>query len=310
MPMSQAMRRCPDLVVVSAHFEAYRQASKQVMARLHALTPLVEQLSIDEAFMDVSALAADSETIARQLQQTINHELDLPCSVGVASNKLVAKIANNVGKSAAQGGQPPNAITVVLDGWEAAYLAPLPVRELWGVGPKTAEQLETLGLYTIGDIAQQPAESLGQRFGKHGYDLARRAQGIDTRPVQTERETKSISQERTFAVDVRDEAELRRLIERLSAEVSRRLQQHALQGTTIKIKLRWADFTTLTRQMTLPQPTDQADPISRVALQLFEQTWSKNQSVRLVGVGISGFERPAYHQLPLWPLEETVKEVV
>ncbi len=300
MPMATAVRLCPDLIIVHHHFGDYHDASGQVMERLHNLTPLVEQISIDEAFLDVTMLPDPAETIARRLQAQIDEELDLPCSLGVATNKLVAKIANNVGKANARRPRlPPNAIQIVPPGEEAAFLAPLPIQALWGVGPKTAGQLAQLGLHTIGDLAQWPADDLAQRFGKHGRDLARRARGIDDRPVQTSRETKSISQETTFTRDVTDASTLRRTLRRLSDHVGRRVRGAGLSGTTIKIKLRWSDFTTLTRQTTLDHTTDEDNEIYAVALKLFERHWPSGRAVRLIGVGITGFEEP-HRQLGLW----------
>jgi DNA polymerase-4 len=204
LPMSQAARLCRALIVVSPNFSAYRAASQQVMERLHRLTSLVEQISIDEAFLDVTALGEPGEVIAARLQATIREELALSCSLGVASNKLVAKVATDVGKSLVRSGKMPQAICVVPPGDEAAFLAPLPATALWGVGPKTAEKLAELSIHTIGDIAAWPAADLARRFGQHGEDLARRARGIDTRPIVTERAAKSISQETTFARDVTD----------------------------------------------------------------------------------------------------------
>lgn len=199
MPMAQAVRLCPELIVVRPDFAAYRAASQQVMARLHTLTELVEQISIDEAFLDATALDADGAGIAARLQQTIRDDLALSCSLGVAGNKLVAKIATDVGKSMARRGAIPSAICVVPPGEEAQFLAPLPATALWGVGPKTAEKLASMGIVTVGDIANWPAADLARRFGQHGADLARRARGIDPRPIVTERAAKSISQETTFA---------------------------------------------------------------------------------------------------------------
>jgi len=272
---------------------------------LHALTPLVEQLSIDEAFLDVSDLSEAGDVLARRLQTTIRTELGLPCSLGVATNKLVAKIANNIGKAQARTEGAPNAIKVVAPGQEAAFLAPLPVDELWGVGPKTAERLAQLGIRTIGDIARRSEADLARRFGKHGHDLAQRAQGLDDRPVETEHEAKSISQETTFAKDISDGELLRRVLRQQAENVGRRLRKSNLSGTTVKIKLRWADFTTLTRQLTLDHPTNQDREIIEAAHQLFEQTWPPGKRVRLVGVGVSGFETPAY-QLGFWdPAPET-----
>ena len=298
MPMSQAMKLCPHLLIVPARHRTYGKVSQQVMARLHALTPLVEQLSIDEAFLDVTSRAEPATLIARQLQSTIRQELRLPCSLGVATNKLVAKIANNVGKAAARSGAPPNAITVVPPGQEAAFLAPLPCEELWGVGPKTATRLHELGMVTIGDIARWPEAELVGRFGKNGHDLSVHAKGIDHRPVETQRETKSISQETTFTRDVRDGDQLRRILGEQAVSVSQELKRKHLIAATVKLKLRWSDFTTLTRQITLVQPTDDSEQLRLAALRLFEQAW-QGQLVRLIGVGVSGLSEDA-RQLSLW----------
>ncbi len=302
MPMSQALRLCPQLIVVRSRHSDYSAVSRQVMARLRALTPLVEQLSIDEAFLDVTGLDRPATLLARELQQTIREELDLPCSLGVATNKLVAKIANNVGKAQAGGDGPPNAIQVVPPGQEAAFLAPLPCEELWGVGPKTAARLHELGMETIGDMARFPEAELERLFGKHGRDLARRAKGIDERPVTTHREAKSVSQETTFRRDVSDGAELRQALRRLSEGVARRLQRKRLAGSTVKLKLRWSDFTTPTRQTTLRQPTDDAGQIYTAVLKLFEPLWRPGQAVRLLGVGVTNLDERPY-QPRLWDME-------
>lgn len=298
MPMSQALKLCPTLLIVPAHHRTYGKVSQQVMARLYALTPLVEQLSIDEAFLDVTTLADPSETIARQLQRTIHAELKLPCSLGVATNKLVAKIANNVGKAAARSGAPPNAITVVPPGREAEFLAPLPCEELWGVGPKTAIRLRELGMTTIGDIARWPAAELISRFGKNGSDLSYHAKGLDHRPVEPHRESKSISQETTFTHDVRDGDRLRRVLGEQADGVSKELKRKRLTATTVKLKLRWNDFTTLTRQTTFDHPVDDGEQIRLAAIRLFDQEW-QGQLVRLIGVGVSGLSNTA-RQLSLW----------
>lgn len=299
MPMSQAVRVCPGLLVVEPHFRDYRRVSRQVMVRLRRLTPLVEQLSIDEAFLDVSARPEAPLELAQALQSTIRRELKVPVSLGVASNKLVAKIANNVGKAGATGDGPPNAIQVVPPGEEAAFLAPLPCGELWGVGPKTAARLAELGVRTIGDIAQQPPQTLERLFGKNGRDLVLRAQGLDDRPVETEQERKSISQETTFSRDVADAAKLHTTLHSLAEGVSHDLRRQHLTGTTVKLKLRWTDFTTPTRQLTLAQPTDDAQQIYAAALQLFQRLWTPGRPVRLLGVGVSGLgDLP--RQMSLW----------
>ena len=309
LPMAHAVRLCPDLLVVPPHFPAYRAASQQVMERLHRLTSLVEQISIDEAFLDTSALGQPGDLLAAQLQATIREELGLSCSLGVATNKLVAKVATDVGKSLVRSGAMPQAICVVPPGDEAAFLAPLPATALWGVGPKTAEKLALLGIYTIGEIAAWPAADLARRFGQHGEDLARRARGSDDRPIVTERATKSISQETTFARDVTDRATLEHTLREQAAEIAQKLRHEDLMGTTVKLKIRWPDFTTPTRQLTLPQPTDEPEAIAEAALWLFEQIWTGEQAVRLIGVGVSGLGTPP-RQLSLWdaPVVPTPEE--
>lgn len=297
MPMAQAVRLCPDLQIVGQHFDAYRAASRRVMDHLQQVTPLVEQISIDEAFLDVTGL--DGPATARRLQAEIRDLLGLPCSFGVATNKLVAKIANTVGKGQARSGAPPNAITIVSPGEEAAFLAPLAVTELWGVGPRSAERLAHYGVNTIGELAQLPEPLLVRLFGKTGADLAQRARGIDTRPVEPEHDPKSISRETTFTRDVADGAELRHTLRQLADGVGWRLRKAGLRGTTVKIKLRWSDFTTLTRQVTLPQPTDDDAVIHAAVLDLFEKTWTSGRPVRLLGVGVSGFDETPV-QLGLW----------
>lgn len=298
MPMSRAKRLCPQLIVISSRHGAYRQMSKEVMARLD-ISPLVEQLSIDEAFIEVTGLPAPMQEIAEGLQRRINTELNLPVSIGGATNKLVAKIANDWGKRQKSGIQPPNAITIIHPGQEARFLAPLPVRSLWGVGPKTAEKLAGVGISKIGELAQTPPAILQSLFGRMGPELRTRAQGIDRRPIETEQDVKSISNEVTFARDLVDSEKLERAFRRLSEQVGRRLRKASLAGSTIQIKLRWRDFTTLTRQTTLPYLTNLDEEIFDTAMILFEENWPRGKPVRLIGVGVSNLGPPV-RQMRLW----------
>jgi len=309
MPMGKALRLSPGLVIVPMRHHLYSEVSRQVMERLRDLTPLVEQISIDEAFLDISDVREPPETTAQKLQSRIRDELQLPCSIGIASNKMLAKIATEVGKSLAlreikaQGEvKPPNALTVVPLGEEITFLAPLPAEMLWGVGPKTSARLTELGIYTIADLAKWPESELVRMFGENGRDLARHSKGIDDRPVVTEHETKSISQEITYSRDVRDDAVLQKTLHEMSAEVGKQLRQNNLAGKTIKLKLRWPDFTTLTRQTTLTNPTDQEDEIERVALELLKAVRKPYQAVRLIGVGVTGMGQPI-RQLGLWDVD-------
>jgi DNA polymerase-4 len=299
MPMAKALKLCPNLIVVRGSHHEYGIYSERVMNILRNISPLVEQVSIDEAFIDVSDLPEDGETIARRLQEKIQTEVNLPCSLGVATNKLVAKIANNIGKSSHRGDTPPRAIKVVKPGEEAAFLAVLPVKEMWGVGPKSAENLTRLGINTIGDLANASEKFLTQHFGKMGGQLARSARGIDDRQVEVEYNVKSVSQEITFSKDVQDLHKLEKKVEDLAEQVGFRLRHKHLCAATIRIKLRWSDFSTITRQVRLPQPTNQDQIIIDAALKLLRANFTSGRSVRLIGVGTSGLCEPAY-QLALF----------
>jgi len=301
MPMARALRLYPELIVVSGHYQDYSRASLQVMEILGRYTALLEQISIDEAFMDLTDLPRDGRSLAEEMQAAIQRECNLPCSLGVASNKLVAKIANDFGKSSHRGsGTYPNAITVVQPGQEAAFLAKLPAQALWGIGPKTGTRLAEFGILTIGQLAQAPIDLLEKEFGKYGPDLAQRARGIDESPVTTEHDVKSISQETTFTRDLKDAHRLHETLRELSEQVAHRLRQDSLTASTVRIKIRWSDFTTLTRQATLTQPTDLDGVICSTATSLFDHLWLPEQKlVRLMGVGVSGLSAHV-HQLSLW----------
>jgi DNA polymerase-4 len=299
MPMSRAVRLCGNLIIVPGRHHLYGEVSEKVMEKLRNLTPLVEQISIDEAFLDISDIAESPARIARDLQAAIRDELHLPSSIGIASNKLVAKIATEVGKKGAKGGGPPFGLTIIPAGDDAKFLAPLPADMLWGVGPKTSARLADLGIHTIGDIARWPEGEMVRLFGENGRELWHHAHGIDNRPIVTEYETKSISQETTFNVDVRDEKTLERTLREQSKDVARQLRRNDLAGKTVKLKLRWSDFTTITRQVTLPTSTDSEEEIGKAALKLLHAARKPNQYVRLIGVGVSGIGAPI-RQLSLW----------
>jgi DNA polymerase-4 len=316
MPAATALQLCPNLILVSRNHGDYSHYSRLVMDRLRSFTDQIEQISIDEAFLDITGLGESPKRFGILLQRTILNELDLPNSIGIASNKLVAKIATDVGKMAAGGEGPPNAITIVPSGEERDFLAPLPVEMLWGVGPKTKSRLEVLGIETIGDLADFPDLELASKFGKHGYELSLRSKGIDNRGIVTERDVKSVSNERTFTHDLGRKSELVDQIKNLSSQVSRRLKQENLRGKTIQIKLRWSDFTTLTRQTTLPHSTNDLDEILKIASELLDQVWEEGKLVRLIGVGVHNLDTRA-HQLGLWDtgvqrdlkLEETLQKL-
>jgi len=263
MGMSQAVRLCPELRVLPPDMREYGQVSGRVMGILHSMTPLVEQLSIDEAFLEVTERREYASVLAKTLQAQVAEQLGLPSSLGVATNKLVAKIATDVGKAGVQTGDYPRAIQVVAPGREAEFLAPLPVDALWGVGPRTRERLAEMGIHKVSDVLAGSAEGLARQLGKLGRDLYRQAQGLDERPVVTEREAKSISQETTFAEDVADTETLRRALRHQAGQVGARLRGSGLAARTVILKLRWADFTTLTRQTTPSHPVEDEEEYER-----------------------------------------------
>ena len=285
MPMRTALRLCPDAVRMPANFNRYREVSRHVMAIFSEFTPLVEPLSLDEAYLDVTALVAagrDAVDLARQLKSQVKEELGLAISVGVAASKSVAKIASDFGK--------PDGFEVVAPGSERDFLSPLPVGRLWGVGPKRVERLNAEGVHTIGDLASQPDEWFTVVFGKAGSRIRLLALGEDDSPVVVERETKSISSESTFPQDTGNRDELLEMVGRLSQDVARGLRDHALRGRTVKIKLRLSDFTTLTRQKTLAEPVESSEDIARIAGALLESVMVQERRFRLIGVGASGFD--------------------
>lgn len=295
MPMSRALALCPQAVVCPPRHRLYREYSRRVMAILHQVSPLVEQMSIDEAYLDVTEQVSDWEdavAVAQRLQDRVRAEVSLSASLGVATNKLVAKVASEQDK--------PGGLTVVRPGVEAAFLAPLPVRVLWGVGPVTADNLARLGITTVGELARWPVADLQARFGQHGAEMAQKAQGIDSRPVVVEHEVKSVSQETTFARDLAELVALKRQLWALSRGVSQRLQRAGLAAGTVVIKLRYADFTTFTRQTTLAVPTQDERVVYQAALTLLERVWQPGRPVRLLGVAGRRLSPPA-GQLMLLP---------
>jgi DNA polymerase-4 len=306
MPTGQALRLCPNLILISSNFADYHSKSQQVMAILHQLSGLVEQVSVDEAFVEVSDLPEPVEVIARNLQERVRKETGLPCSIGAASCKLVAKIATDTGKSRSKGSDYPRSVLCVPAGTEREFLAPLPAKAMWGVGPKMEASLADMGLCTIGDIANCPVDVLERRFGKYGADLHRHAQGIDDRPVTVEFEAKSISQEVTFAKDTADLAYLRGVLRDLSVKVGYRMRCDGVCARVIRLKLRWSDFSTHTRQVALPAPTDQDSVIYSTAESLLMKLWQAGRPVRLIGVGGSNLVDQV-HQLSLFD-QQTEKE--
>ena len=297
MPMAQAVRMCPHAVIVPPRHKVYSQYSRQVMDLLHEYTPLVEQISIDEAFLDVTGCQlhwGEPLEMAAGLQRRIKEELQLSASIGIAGNKLVAKIASDYRK--------PYGLTLVPHGQEAAFLAPLAIERLWGVGKVTAQHFKSRGIQTIGDLARLSIEELEERFDKHGRSLWHRSRGLDDRPVETYEEIKSISHEETFGSDVADIGTLQAELLRLSERVGTRLRKQHWQARTVSIKLRYGDFTTMTRQITLDEPTDIDSEIYALALELWKRTWIRGRPVRLLGVGTQNLVRGS-RQLALFDVD-------
>lgn len=291
MPTAQALRLCPELKVVRPRHARYAHLSDQVMSLLREAAPAVEPISIDEAFLDVSDDRRGGQSAAEALRAEITSQFSLPTSWGVATNKLVAKIATEVGK--------PGGLVVVPPGEETSFLAPLPVEMLWGVGPRARERLQSEGIRTIADLARRDDAWMAAHFGRYGIELAARARGEDDRPVVESHEARSMSSETTFAQDVADPAELRRTLRALSESVGGRLREDGVAGRTVRLKLRWPDFKTITRQIGLEQPTDQDGEIDRSVLGLFEKAWTPGRAVRLLGVGVSQLG-PKLRQLSLF----------
>jgi DNA polymerase-4 len=279
MPVSQALRLCPQAICLPTRHDLYQHHSKLVMLALQRWSHLIEQISIDEAYLDISGVPWDRAVAdAHTLQSTILNDHGLSASIGLATSKLVAKIASDE--------QKPRGLTVVAPGNEAAFLAPMPVERLWGVGPKTAERLHQLGLRSIGDVARAPEETLRREFGSMGADLRERAVGIDASPIVTERPMRSMSAEHTFGHDTTDKDEIEKRVRLLSDTVAAGLRRHHLLARTVVMKLRYRTFETVTRSATMLIPTNREQAIAAIALRLLQETWSGLTPIRLIGVGV------------------------
>ena len=281
MSLREAYRRCPDGVFLPVDGRRYQLASRDVMTILRRFTPLVEPISIDEAFLDVTASAAlfgDGTSIARQIKDAVHGEVGLTASVGVARTKLVAKIASDLRK--------PDGLVVVAPGDEATFLAPLAIGRLWGVGEKTAAALAEYSVRTIGDLAALPADLIERRFGKHGSSLVERSRGIDSDPVHEGDPAKSVGHEHTFDVDTSDPEVIERTLLAMAEGVSGRLRSAGVRAGTIAVKIRDSAFRTITRQRTLTEPTDLTEPIFQAALELARPE-VRGMRVRLLGVSAS-----------------------
>lgn len=287
MPASRAARLCPDAVFVRPDFARYKAVSAELRQILHEATDRIEPLSLDEAFLDVTENQlgfATATEVARHLRARVREQLRLTCSVGVAPVKFVAKIASDYRK--------PDGLTVVPPERVLEFVHPLPVKRLWGVGPATERRLGDLGVRTIGDLAVVPRSTAEAALGSHGLALWHMAHGVDPRPVRPHRVRKSRSAEHTLQEDLVDLAAIRALLRDQAAEVCEGLRRAGEVGRTVVVKVRYDDFTTVTRSSSLEHPTDDLDVVMGVVLRLLERTEAGARPVRLVGVGLAGLSDP------------------
>lgn len=295
MPLSQARRLCPQAVFVPVHYGRYVDASRQFMALLETVSPVLEPLGLDEAFLEVTSIVADdgeSRSLAALLKKRVAEELGLCCSVGVAACKVVAKVASDFDK--------PDGLAVVPAGEEAAFLAPLHVLKLPGVGKKTAECLADLGVQTIGQLAALPDSTVRQRFGRYGDVLLQHARGIDISRVEPRGEPRSMSRETTFQVDTRDLTTLHSALRAMSDELEQELRTHKRRAGTVTLKLRFQDFQTVTRQTTLKSHSSDASEFFHAARDLLQSLIDSDERlIRLIGVRASRLSGPE-HQLDMF----------
>jgi DNA polymerase IV len=295
MPASRARRLCPRAVFLRPDFRRYQRESQAIFAIYREHTPLVQPASLDEAYLDVTDSLGEwgsATAVAREIRRRVRDERGLTVSIGVGPNRLVAKIASDFRK--------PDGLTVVPPARVDTFLAPLPVRRLHGVGPATEAALATLGVHTVADLRRLERRDLEARFGKHGDMLWHFARGIDERPVRVDRERKSLGTEQTYGADLADLGEMARELERMAAEVASGLERRGLLARTVTVKVRYGDFTTLTRGRTLEIPTQEAGVLALNARALLHRTEAGSRPVRLLGVTASNLLEGSPRQLPLF----------
>jgi len=296
LPIHMARKLCPHGVFLSVRMARYQEISRRIMEIFLRFTPLVEPLSLDEAFLDVTAsqrLMGTAEDIAVQIRALVRENIGLTVSAGVASSKLVAKIASDLNK--------PDGLTIVPPGQEKAFLAPLPIGRLWGVGSATKEALALIGVKTIGDLNRIPTAILSAKFGKAGLMLQESAQGIDLRPVEPRQEAKSIGNEETFAEDVRDKKRIEQELLTLCTKVGKRARSHGLVGRTVTIKVKYRDFVQVTRSLTLPEPVADDKSLYQTGCLLLAKTEITLRPIRLLGITLSNLSPDAASgQMPLF----------
>ncbi|MEX2673637.1 MAG: DNA polymerase IV [Phycisphaeraceae bacterium] len=296
MPMAVAKRLCPQAIVVPVRGSRYREVSDHLFRIFDDFSPLVEPLSIDEAFLDVTGterVFGHPHTLAVQLKQRIRDELHLAASIGLAPNKFLAKLASDAEK--------PDGLTVVHAADARAWLAPLPIERMWGIGPKTAERLARAGLRTIGDLARMSVDFLTSHVGRDGARYHRLAQGLDDRPVTPDGAAKSIGHEQTFEQDVADVEAVRTVLLDQSEQVARRLRKHHLRARTISLKIRFGEFQTISRSATLEAASCTTATLWHTARQLFDR-WAAEAfvPVRLIGMHASQLTAETTEQMGLF----------
>ena len=295
MPVSKAYKLCPQGIYVWPNGKLYAQVSKEIFEIFYEFTDQVEPLSIDEAFLDVTGsqkLFGGGRQIAQQIKRRIVEKEAITASVGVAPNKYLAKIASDLEK--------PDGLVVVEPDKIETFLHPLDISRLWGAGRKTQETLRKMNIHTIGDLAAFPREVLDKKLGKMGTHFYYLAHGIDDRPVHSAHGVKSISNEHTFGTDINNERVLLSMLLKLSEKVGYRLRKKKLRGKTIHLKLRYDNFSTITRNKTLPNPVDDTATIYMIIEKLFKTNYQKGRKIRLTGVGVSGLDDPLNEQLSLF----------
>ena len=299
-PTSVALRRCPQAIIVPPDGKRYHAVSEQLFELFHDITPVVEPLSVDEAFLDITGterLLGDAVTVARRIKSRIEEELRLTASVGVAHNKFLAKLASDLEK--------PDGLTVIGPDDVDRILPPLPIERLWGVGRVTAERMHARGIRTIGDLRARSREELDADFGRSGEHFHRLARGLDVRRVVPDTRAKSISQERTFPVDIESAEYVRDVLRGQVEHVARRVRRGGFEGRTVSIKVRYGAFETITRSHTLPEPTDVTGHLLDAAFLLFDR-WARQgfRPVRLIGMGVAQLEERGSRQLGLFSAGE------
>jgi DNA polymerase-4 len=282
MSAAEAYARCPQAIFVHPHFNAYEEASRRIQAIFRDYSELVEPMSLDEAYIDVSS--QDAVSIGRKIKERIHRETKLTASVGVAFNKFLAKIASDLEK--------PDGFTVIDERRAGELLPTLPVRKLPGVGAKSEEELQRIGIYTVADLQRSGPDLLARLFGRRGAELALLAQGVDERPVGGGAEAKSISGETTFDQDVKDKAELEHVLSEYADSLCRELVRGGYRIRTVTVKARYEDFTNITRSFTLPDWTCDPDKVRETAYQLLDKVDLVHHKVRLIGLHLANFLQP------------------